>query len=396
MSKTEALITSSVIKWARERSGFSIEQAAKKIGRSREDIIDWESGFSYPSIAQARTASKVYKRPLAVFYLSKPPEDFETLRDFRSLPPEYSAEYSFELSLLIRTAQSRQDWMREYLIGDVFPELSFVGCASLNDSPIDIGKHILKTLNLLPKEQIECPTRRDALRLWIDKAESVGIYIFRKAKIDPKEARGFILCDKYAPFIYINSDDAVVAQIFTLAHELAHLWLNQSGISNLELIDKTLHDDETSIEVFCNMVASEAILDRTIFDQTLQELDESLSIREKLIYLSKIFKVSEEAIARRLKNDGIIKLSEYLDLRKEYQERWLEFKESEKERRKRQKSGPSYYVTKVFNNGYAFTETVIEAFGSGIISARDTSDLLDIKVNNIKKLADAAGMPFFK
>lgn len=394
MVRIEALITPSLMRWAREKARLSIEQASKKIKRSKEEIEAWEAGTSRPTIPQARKASEVYKRPLAVFYLPEPPEEFDTLRDFRILPVDYEPDYSPELALLIRTAKFRQEWMREFLVEEGVTKLSFVGSSSLNDNPQDISRLILSELNLSPKEQINCRARNEALRLWIDRAERAGIIIFRQGKIDLKETRGFILCDEYAPFIFINSDDALAAQLFTLAHELAHLWLNQSGISNLEPFEKSFRDESQKIEIFCNRIASEAVLDRTLFNKSWRDQNPSLSIEEQIENISNLFKISEEAISRRLLDDGNIDHEMYLELREFYQNRWREFKEKERQRMKSADGGPTYYVMKVFNNGYSFTQTVISAFEGGTITGRDASSLLDVKVSNIQRLAAAAGMAF--
>ena len=395
MAKVEALITPSVLAWAREQSGLSIEVAAKKIGRPMTELLAWESGKSKPSIPQARNISKVYKRPLAVFYLPNPPEEFDTLRDFRSLPIDWSPDFSPELSLLIRTAKYRMNWMHDYLRAEGFSPLNFVGSASLQTPSIDVCQNIFEVLQLTPHDQIECRNRDEVLRLWIEKAERVGIYIFRKGQINLKEVRGFVLCDEYAPFIYINSGDAKAAQIFTLTHELAHLWLNESGISNLEPIEAGHNNEAAHIEVYCNTVASELILNRTLFDLKLQELDKSVPVSDQIEELSIYFKVSEEVIARRMMDDGYLTTETYLNLRRKYQERWQAWKKKERLQMKAKGRGPSYYRTKAFNNGYLFTQNVISAFESGAISGREASGLLDVKVNNIRKLADAAGMTFF-
>ena len=394
MAKIEALITPSVMRWAREKARLSIEQAAIKLRRPKEQIEAWEAGTSLPTIPQARRAAEVYKRPLAVFYLPKPPKDFDTLRDFRSLPAEYAPDYSPELALLIRIAKSRQDWMREFLIEEKVTKLFFVGSSSPDDNPKNISHHILSELKLSPEEQISCRTRNEALRLWIDRAETAGIIIFRQGNIDLKETRGFILCDEYAPFIFINSEDAIAAQLFTLAHELAHLWLNQSGISNLEPFDIGRKDEAQKIELFCNRIASEAILNSKLFYQNWRDQDPSLALEDQIKNVSNIFKISEEAIARRLLDDGLIDQEMYLELRELYQKRWSEFKEEKRQRMRVAESGPSYYVKKVFNNGYSFTQTVISAFESGAITGRDASNLLDVKISNIRRLASAAGMGF--
>lgn len=394
MAKVEALITPSLMHWAREKARLTTEQASKKIGRPKEEIKAWEDGILKPTIPQARKASEVYKRPLAVFYLPEPPKDFDTLRDFRSLPVDYEPDYSPELALLIRTAKFRQEWTREFFIDEGVSKLSFVGFSSFDDSPQKVSHHILSHLHLSPEEQIKRHTRNEALRLWIDRAERAGIIIFRQGNIDLKETRGFILCDEYAPFIFINSEDAIAAQLFTLVHELAHLWLNQTGISNLEPFKKIPKDEDQKIELFCNKIASEALLKRKLFYHSWRDQDPSLSLKEQIENVSNIFKVSEEAISRRLLDDGTISLNVYLELREFYQNRWVEFKERERQRMKSTEGGPSYYVRKVFNNGYSFTQTVISAFDSGAITGRDASNLLDVKISNIRRLASAAGMVF--
>jgi transcriptional regulator with XRE-family HTH domain len=161
--------------WAREKARLTTEQASKKIGRPKEEIEAWEDGILRPTIAQARKASEVYKRPLAVFYLPEPPKDFDTLRDFRSLPVDYDPDYSPELALLIRTAKFRQEWTREFFIDEGVSRLSFVGSSLLDDSPQKVSHHILSHLHLSPEEQIKCHTRNEALRLWIDRVLCKGV-----------------------------------------------------------------------------------------------------------------------------------------------------------------------------------------------------------------------------
>ena len=395
MARVEALITPSVLKWARERSGFSVEVAAKKIGRPVAEILMWENGESRPTIPQARKAAEAYKRPLAVFYLPEPPRDFETLRDFRSLPVGHSPEFSSELSLLVRTAQYRMEWMSDFLQSEGVEPLEFVGSITLQSDPKEASQKIVNVLKIAPDEQTQCRTRGDALRMWIEKAEKAGIYIFRQGQISLKEARGFVLCDDYSPFIYINSEDAKAAQLFTLAHELAHLWLKQGGISNLEPVEAGIRNDASHIEIYCNQVASELVLNRPLFDYKLRQIDQSEPLHDRIEGLSGFFKVSEEVIARRMLSDELISPDTYEDLRQHYQDRWKSIKEQRRSKMKARDGGPSYYVTKAFNNGYAFTQTIVSAYESGSVSGREASGLLDVKINNIRKLANSAGMTFF-
>ena len=392
MSRIEALITPSVMQWARERAKLPIEEAARKIRRPLEDIQGWEDGSLRPSIAQARKAAKVYRRPLAVFYLPEPPNEFETLRDFRVLPDSDLREYSSELSLLIRTARNRQEWTREYLLDEEVDILPFVGSCSLQNTPRDIASDILRVLQILPKDQQKYSSRYDALLFWLKKAELAGIFVFRQRQIDLQEARGFVISDDIAPFIFINSDDSKAAQIFTLAHELAHLWLDISGISNLEDQGVPLDQDTSKIEIFCNQVAAEAVLEEASFSQAWRRQNPAHSIEDRINQISGIFNVSEEVVARRLLERNIITQSYYSELREFYQNRWVEIKRKERRKMKSSKGAPSYYITTVSQNGYAFTQTVIGAFAGGAISGRDASSLLNVKVNNIHRLGETAGI----
>lgn len=393
MARVQALVTPSVMRWAREQARLSLDEASSKIKRSPEEIAAWEEGTLRPSIAQARKACEVYRRPLAVFYLPDPPKDFETLRDYRSLADTEVREFSPELAFLIRIAHHRQDWMRDYLLSEGFEPLTFVGAASTEDIPQDIPQDIRKVIQVSPKEQRECETRYEALRLWIERSEAAGVFIFRQRQISLIEARGFLISDDIAPFIFINSEDSKSAQLFTLAHELAHLWLNLSGISNLETRGRAIDEETRRIEVFCNKVAAYTVLDDQVFNDEWEGLSPSTPLEERIHHVSGALKVSEEVVARRLLEKNEISQETYRNLGHFYQDRWEEVKARERYRMKSSKGGPSYYVTTAAKVGYAFTQTVVSAFMSGAISGRDASSLLNVKVNNLRRLGKVAGIP---
>ena len=391
-SRSEALITPSVIKWAREKAKLSIEEAASKIRRPPEDIKNWENGSLKPSIAQARNAARVYRRPLAMFYLPEPPSDFSTLRDFRSLPGQELRKYSPELTLLIRNTRYRQEWMKEYLVKEGADRLAFVGSSSIKDDPRDVAKSIREIIDISIKEQKKCKTPYDYLLLWLKKSESSGIFVFRQRQIRLKEARGFILSNEIAPFIFINSDDSKAGQLFTLVHELAHLWIDKSGVSNIESSGSSVDEDAKQTEIFCNEVAAQTLLEQNAFKEEWRLQNPDLNIRERIYKTAGIFNVSEEVVARRLLELDVISKSLYSELREYYQKRWRDYKKREKRRFSKSKGGPSYYVITLSQNGYAFTETVVGAYAGGSISGRDASALLNVKTNNIHKLGQTAGI----
>jgi Zn-dependent peptidase ImmA (M78 family) len=370
-----------------------VDEAAHKLGRPLEEISKWETGELRPTIPQARKASEVYRRPLAVFYLPEPPHDFETLRDFRTLPEGFSREYSHELSLLVRTTLYRQAWLKEFVIQEQGEPLGFIGSATIRSAPDDVAAQIRAVMGIKPEDQMRCQNRYEALSLWIEKTEEAGVYVFRRGNIDLREARGFVIADEHAPFIFLNSEDAQPAQMFTLAHELCHLWINEPGISNLEPLSKAQLDSNLEIEVFCNQVAASTILAPIMFERLWKNQQSDLPLEGRIERLSSAFKVSEEAIARRLLEKEIITKARYEELRKLYQERWLKFREEKRRQLAAMEKGPSYYVRKLFNNGYAFTQTVISAYRNGMVSGRDASSLLEVKINHLGELAARGGYP---
>ncbi len=393
MAQVEALVTPSVMRWAREQARLSLDQASSKIKRCSEEIAAWEDGTLRPSIAQARKASEVYRRALAIFYLPAPPKDFETLRDYRSLPDTEIREFSAELAFLMRIAQHRQDWIRDYLITEGFESLAFVGSASTQDTPQNTADHIRQVIHVPPEEQSDCETRHEALRLWIEGSEAAGVFIFRQRRISLIEARGFLISDDISPFIFINSEDSKSAQLFTLAHELAHLCLNLSGVSNLQTRGTAIDEETGRIEVFCNRVAAYAVLDERLFSEEWKGLSARIPLEEKIRHVSGALKVSEEVVARRLLDKNLITQDTYRELRQTYQDRWEKFKAGQRERMKSSEGWPPYYVTTAARLGYAFTRTVVSGFMSGAISGRDASSLLNVKVNNLRRLGEVAGIP---
>jgi transcriptional regulator with XRE-family HTH domain len=341
MPSVKANITPEVIKWARESAGFSPDDAALKIGRPLDDITAWESGEKKPTIPQARTASKVYKRPLAVFFLPHPPKGFSTLRDFRKLPTDYPREFSTNFRFLIRQTQERQEWLREYLNEESFSPLGYVGSASPSDEPLVLAGKIRNALGVTYEEIKHCHSRSEALRIWIDASENLGICVFQSGnmqyeKIDIEEARGFALADEFAPFIFLNAQDAKVAQIFTLAHEITHLWINESGVSNLS--------------------------DR----------------------------------GKSLAGTSDIEQRRYLQLAEQFFQEWLEHKDRQKKKAASSEGGPHPYLMRVINNGRHFSRVVLGAYQSGRLSGRDTSNILGVKLNAIQKYANYVGMKISK
>jgi Zn-dependent peptidase ImmA (M78 family)/transcriptional regulator with XRE-family HTH domain len=388
-----ALITPSVIKWAREQAGLDIATAAQRIGRPEADIQAWEdeSTTTRPSLAQARKAAEVYRRALAVFYLSEPPKGCQVIRDFRHLPTASLRVRSPELVQLINLLEYRQEWLRAWRIEEGEEKINFIGSFTINADPQKVAIGIKEKLGVDSSEHLRCRNREDTLLLWIRHAEVLGINICRQSDIACEEVRGFVLSDEYAPFIFLNGSDAKVAQLFTLIHELVHLWLNLPGISNLEGMGRSGKTENDRIEIFCNRVASLVLLDEKLFSEEWARTNKSESVEKRIEHVASRAKISDEVVARRLLDKNIITVQKYEDLRRQFQERWLQFKKDEKIKRKDSSGFPSPHLMAVLGNGRLFTTAVLHSYSGGFLPSTTAAALLNARVHNFQKLATHAG-----
>ena len=377
MPQTKALITPAVLRWAREQAGYDLHAAAKKMDVPVATLDDWENGSALPSLAQARTAAEVYRRALAVFYLQKPPSDFETPRDFRRLPGETPRLFSPEFLFLARRLIFSQGWLAEYRRDAGYKESLHAGSARPEDAA-KLARSIRSTLGIGIDWHRHCRTRDDALRFWISRVEDVGICVRRDPGVELAEARGLALSDPWAPMLWINAKDSAAGKLFTLAHELAHIWLGESGVSNLSNTGKA-PVGTAELEVFCNRTAASILVAPEIFDRELEQMRRSGQSAETISRLSQHLKVSDEVIARMLLDRRAIKTSDYERLRHEFNDRWLH-------RSPKRLGHPSYLTLKIACNGYRFTREVLTAYQGDYATATEASDLLDLKINLFPKI----------
>ena len=382
-----AFITAKVFKWARESAKMAEEIAALKIAVPVEKLREWEAGESFPTIRQAKKLAKAYKRPFALFFLPDIPNDFQPLQDFRIAG---SKELSTSSIFIIREIQQKQAWISEVNEENNENIVPFVGRFSLNDSPITVANDILKTLNINPLKY----KTNNPISEWIVKAESNGIFISRtsfihsRLKLDSSEIQGFAIADNYAPFVFVNSDDWNAPQLFTLIHELAHIWISQTGISND--LEPSIRNKEgyNPIELFCNEVAANALIPIEFVENLNQK---AFTTATEVYKNAKKLGVSPFALLVRALNLNIISLSSYKKLKVEADFEFSEFlkREAEKKARQKQKekSGdPNYFLLQLNRNSRLFTQTVLDAFRRGYLEPTQASSLLNVKVNKFPKL----------
>jgi Zn-dependent peptidase ImmA (M78 family)/transcriptional regulator with XRE-family HTH domain len=383
----KAYITPKVLRWSRESARISEEIAAAKVSVSVEKLREWEEGISEPTINQAQTLAKAYKRPFALFFLPDIPNDFQPLQDFRKKDSKPLGTGSI---FIIREIQQKQAWISEVNEENKEDKVEFIGRFSIKNNPIEVAKDILETLSIIPSEYVtESPIKE-----WIEKSESKGIFVSRtsfihtRMKLDSDEIQGFAIADSYAPFVFINSDDWNAPQLFTLVHELAHLWIAETGVSNgiePEIKNESAYN---SIELFCNEVAANALIPTEIITKFGKNVFHS-SI--DVFRASKRLGVSSFAFLVRALKLKLISLNQYKLLKAEADAEFRAFEKREEEKReklkaKEKKGGPNPYLLKLNRNSRLFTVTVLDAFRGGYIEPTQASSLLNVQVNKFPKL----------
>jgi Zn-dependent peptidase ImmA (M78 family) len=380
-----ANVTPSVLKWARESAKLAEEITASKVNVEVERLREWEAGTSQPTIRQAETLAKFYKRPFALLFLPSIPNDFQPLQDFRRKDARPLGTAS---TFIIRELQQKQAWVRQLYEDGKEEKLPFVGRFKVSSKPENVALDILTTLQIDPRHY----SSQDPLKEWVTKAEEAGIFISRasfihtRMKIDSDELQGFVIADEFAPFVFINSDDWSSAQLFTLVHELAHIWIAESGLSNEISLQTTIDPKGHPVERFCNEVAAAALMPV----EYMAEIDASVFGSQKnVIVLSKALGVSSLAFLVRAYKLGQLSLERYRELRKNADREFEIFVQRELEKQAMAKSkpgGPNPYLLLFLKHGKLFTQVVIDAYRGGFVAPTQASNLLHTQTTKFPKL----------
>lgn len=286
-----------MLRWARERSRLSYDALTQRFPR----LNDWESGEAAPTFKQLEAYAKATYAPFGYFFLQAPPEEPLPIPDFRTLGGVQVQKASPNLLDTIYNCQQRQAWYRDFEASSGAESLGFIGSATIDSNVVEVAKAMRKALGFDLEERRVCATWTESLRKFIAQADSIGVLVMcsgvvlnnNRRHLDPEEFRGFALSDDLAPLIFINGADTKAAQMFTLAHELAHLWLGRSALSNATVVPQW----SNAVEGWCNRVAAELLAPLVVVKQELR-IGEPLS--ELTSRLARRFKVSTLVVLRRL------------------------------------------------------------------------------------------------
>ncbi|HVV41442.1 MAG TPA: ImmA/IrrE family metallo-endopeptidase [Nitrobacter sp.] len=302
---TRVAVSPDLLRWARERAG--VMQADELLGRFPK-LPEWEAGTLQPTLNQLEDFARAVHVPVGYLFLTTPPEEPLPIPDFRTHDGRAVRRPSPNLLDMVYACQERQSWYRDFALAGRMPEADFVGSATLGQRAEDVAAAMAARLGFDLAARAACRTWEEALRLFITQAEKLGVLVMVSGvvlsnthrSLDPQEFRGFALADRRAPLIFINGSDTKSGQMFTLAHELAHLWLGASALSDASGAPLNGYRRE---EVWCNAVAAELLVPLVSIRATVQQ-DEPLDTA--VGRLTRQFKVSSLVILRRLLDAGAI------------------------------------------------------------------------------------------
>ena len=373
---TRVSIDPVLICWARERAGFAREDLVTKFKK----LPEWESGDIQPTLKQLEAFARAVHVPFGYLFLSEPPDERLPIADFRTVRDTPKRKASPDLIDTFYAMQRRQAWLCEHLLENEAEPLTFAASARLTDDPDAVGREMRRTLGLSDGWAAGVNTWRDAVMELRRMIEQLGVMAVinglvgnnthRLLSVD--EFRGFALADPYAPLIFVNGADAKSAQMFTLAHELAHIWLGEEGLSGFE----SLLPGGTDVEIWCNRAAAELLVP----SQELQELWIQVSgAKDPFKDVARSFKVSPVVAARRAMDLNLVERSTFFNFYDRH---------TDQEKRGGMKSASGdFYNTQNARVGELFATYVIRAAMEEQIGFREAYQLTGLRGGTFQSYA---------
>ncbi|EPD29485.1 ImmA/IrrE family metallo-endopeptidase [Gleimia europaea] len=357
--------------WAVERAGWSEEEIEERAPY----FYEWVEQETKPTFNQIQKFAGATYTPLGSLFLSEPPKESLPLPDMRTMGNKKVPRPSANLLDTIYICQNRQGWYKVYAVDAGFPELSFVGTARLSTRPEKIVRQIREILDFDMQARSAYVTWSEAFRALVRKIEDLGVLVMvsgivgsnTSRSLDPEEFRGFAIADPIAPLIFVNGADTKSAQIFTLIHELAHIWLGHSAVSDASITADTSTDEE----LWCNRVAAEVLVPM----DTLKQEFKGIVSEEEQDRLAKKFKVSTLVVLKRLYDADLLSWEHFQERYANEMERLQAFMEEKRSK----SSGGNYYYTQRGRLGERFSSAVVQSARSGYLPYRDAYELLGIK-----------------
>ncbi len=388
--RTKISLQPGVLQWARERARVSRDELARKMQVKIDRVVEWEETGNI-SVAQVDRLAERTHTPLGLLYLSKPPDDILPIPDFRTRHADaLPLRPSVDLLETVHAMQRRQDWMREELIRNGAEPLEFVGGFSRTYGHVEVASAMRDVLRIPDGWAEDISTWIASLRFLRSKLDAAGVLVVfngvvgnsTSRKLDTDEFQGFALVDEYAPLIFVNNADYIAAKMFTLAHELAHVFVGESGVSHFERMQPSHNDTER----FCDQAAAEFLVPESSF-RDLWNLDG----RNTLAPTSVPF----ESIARQFKVSAIVAARRALDLDLIDLDTFLGFYENHKQQGgtiQPTTDGGNFWNTQRWRIGPRFAAAVARAVKEGRLLYREAYNLTGLRQGTFEDMPEKMGI----
>jgi len=358
-------VNNNILTWAITRAGYDVSAFVEKYPK----ISEWLEGQNKPTVKQLEEFSKKVYLPFGYLFLPQPPQEKIPIPYFRT-NGNHADKISINVYDTILLLQQRQDWLKNYLQDNDFQRLPYVGKFRNSNDVNAIVADIRRTLQLPENWASQFKTWQDAQDRLVLHIEDKGIITIFNGIVENNthrpipvdECRGFVLVDEYAPFMFINNSDFKSAQMFTVVHELAHIWTGHSAGFDF----RRLQPANDPLEILCDKVAAEFLVPAQAFDEVWNYRPNNFG------EVSRYFKVSEIVIARRALDLGKISKAQFFDFYEEYSNREFVKKDS-------QGTGGDFYATTKKRISITFASHVIQAVKSGSLLYRDAYKLTGLK-----------------
>jgi Zn-dependent peptidase ImmA (M78 family) len=358
-----------MLQWAVDRAGISRDAARNRFAK----FDDWLAGTLQPTLNQLQDFARVTYAPIGYFFLDKPPAVTLPIPDFRTPDGRRPDDPSPDLLDTIYLCQQRQEWYASYARSTGAEALPFVGRLSVEEEVVRAADTIRDALHFDVSVRRQLPTWEDALRQFIQLADDAGVLVMvsgvvgsnNTRKLDTEEFRGFALSDMLAPLVFVNGSDTKSAQMFTLAHELAHLWLGQSALSDVTAAKVSQHETER----WCNRVAAEVLIPLDAFKQDYRPAD---SVDQEMQRLARAFKVSTLVVLRRMYDAGGLRRERFWELYHAEVVRLVKIM-------KTKAGGGDYYRTTTSRVSHRFTRAIVTSALEGRSTFTEAFRLLGCK-----------------
>ena len=376
-------VAPATLQWAVERSRRDLPDLVKKLPK----LPDWLAGQASPTLRQLGTFADSTYTPLGLLLLPEPLEEKLPVPDFRTFADDPVARPSANLLDTLALCLERQDWYRDYARSMELPRVEFVGSLVTTVPVKSAADLIAERLDFSIESRARYASFAEALRGLVEQAEQSGVLVMVSGVVasntnrilDRHEFRGFALADELAPVIFINGTDSKAAQIFTLAHELAHLWLGESGVSDPAIADQAAG----GVERWCNQVAAELLVPEASF---LENVQTHRPITDQLQTLAQLYRVSSLVILRRALDTGLLARPAFIEAYVSERDRILALDQDKS-------PGGDFYSTQPVRTSKRLMRAVLAETLEGRTLYRDAFHLLSFRSSDaLSNLADRLGV----